>query len=195
MKRQPRTYPCAIEKLVDTLSLEAKEAWLEFASVGKTLLDLQAWWSERGHHVSLDALVTWRKKHLKAGQRAKEIVKFLEECRGINPISCLEYAAVTSVWIAEELKQRLEQEFNKSETALLLNALKEARATASVLHEAQVRSDRLESVLAGCYELSFRCLRESEGDCRSEWLEAILRASLVAIEDELKSGQKLSDCN
>ncbi|MGJ5633845.1 hypothetical protein [Nostoc sp. CALU 1950] len=180
-------YAGIVEKLIDKLTPEAKESWQDYASAAKTLLELQIWWNQRGFHPSLDALSTWRKKHVKAGETAATVLEIVAKSKGIDARSCLEYCAVTSVVLANELQEKLKSEYSRNEFQALLNCLKECRSSAIALAEMQAKSDKIEYVLGGAYELSTRAKRLSEGQPQSEWLEATLQAALVDIEDDLKS--------
>lgn len=185
--RRRHIYAGTVEKLIDQLSPEARQSWQDYATSAKTLLELQAWWNQRGFHPSLDALSTWRKKHVKAGETAATVLEVIAKSRGIDAKGCLEFCAVTSIILANKLQEKLETEYSRGEVQTLLNCLKEARSSAVGLAEMQAESDKIEFVLGGAYELSTRAKRLSEGQPQSEWLEATLQAALVDIEDDLKS--------
>lgn len=180
-------YPGMVEKLIDKLTTEAKEAWVDYATSAKTLLELQAWWNQRGFHPSLDSLSTWRKKHIKAGETALVVLEVIAKSKGIDAKGCLEFCAVTSIVLANSIEEKLKDEYSRGEVQTLLNCLKEARSSAIALAEMSAKSDKIEFVLGGAYELSTRAKRLSEGQPQAEWLEATLQAALSDIEDELKS--------
>ncbi|MDZ7970386.1 MAG: hypothetical protein RM368_36575 [Nostoc sp. DedSLP03] len=180
-------YPCLLERMIDKLSAEARQAWTDFATSAKTLLELQAWWNQRGFHPSLDSLSLWRKKNVRAGETAAVVLEVVSKSKGIDAKSCLEYCATTSIVLANKLQEKLEEEWTRNEAQTLLNCLKECRSSAIALAEMQAKSDKIEFVLGGAYELSTRAKRLSEGQPQSEWLEATLQAALSDIEDELKS--------
>lgn len=185
--RRRHIYAGTVEKLIDQLTPEAKESWQDYATSAKTLLELQVWWNQRGFHPSLDALSTWRKKHIKAGETAAVVLEVIAKSKGIDAKGCLEFCATTSIVLANKLQEKLETEYSRNEVQALLNCLKEARSSAIALAEMQAKSDKIEFVLGGAYELSTRAKRLSEGQPQSEWLEATLQAALVDIEDDLKS--------
>ncbi|MFS0520032.1 hypothetical protein ACEYW6_35825 [Nostoc sp. UIC 10607] len=185
--RRTHIYAGKVEKLIDQLTPEAKESWQDYATSAKTLLELQVWWNQRGFNPSLDSLSVWRRKHIRAGETAQAVFELLSKTKGIDAKGCLEFCCCISIVLANEIQEKLKSEYNRGDAQTLLNCLKESRSAAIALADLQSRTDRIESVLSGSYELALRCKNAAKGEPQSEWLELILQTGLTSIEDEIKS--------
>lgn len=191
-----RNYPGKLEQALVKLSPEERENWKAFAVRGRVLTELQAWWLERGIHLSCDSIATWRDRNLKLGERAEIIAQTLSKSRGISPIGAIEHAIVLSATVANSIEQHLKEtdgEYSKTDLQILLNSAKELRSAGFQLGDSQFRVDRVENILAGAYELASRVTRAAQGDSRAEFVETILKIGLSQLEDELQAGRVLNN--
>jgi hypothetical protein len=176
-----------IDTLLGKLTEEGRQEFSEFVSVDRKLSDIQRWWSERGLCVSISVVNTWRQKHYQAGTRAKALLAFVSEARGINAMQLLEYAVCESAFTVDELRRRIDdsEEYYPRDVILLLRAIKELRSSAESLNNAKIRADRTTDILSGAYELCRKALTAAKDHPNEQWLEELLNGELRATEDEL----------
>lgn len=184
-----RRKPTKIDTYLGRLTEEGREEFQEFASVERTLSDLQRWWAERGFSVSMTVVNTWRKRHYQAGKRAKEIAAFVKEVRGVEAFNLLEYAVAESAFAVYELRSQLDEEYSTNTMLLLLKAIKELRGSAESLNNAKIRGDRTQDILSGAYEVCRKVLTAAKDHPNEQWLEELLNGELKATEDELRKEQ------
>jgi hypothetical protein len=183
-----------IEKLLAQLAEEGRADWADFTECDRTLLDLQRWWQERGITVGLQACETWRRNHYQAGRRAKEIKALIGECRGLKGMELLEYSACEAAYAVTETHKLLEDAGEALPKLLFLHiaAVKELRACAAELNDAQVRGDRMVDMLSASYEVVRKALTSAKDHPNEGWLEEVLHGAVTAMEDELRR-ERLGD--
>lgn len=183
-----------IESLLAKLTEEGRTEWADFVECDRTLIDLQRWWGERGFTVGITACETWRRNHYQAGRRAKDLKAFIQECRGMRGLELLEYAACESAYAVRQTKDLLEnaEEINPKLLFLHLAAVKELRACAVDLNDAQIRGDRMVDMLSAGYEVARKALTSAKDHPNEGWLEEVLHGAVTTIENELRK-ERLGD--
>lgn len=184
---EQRRKPTKIDTLLGQLTEEGRQEFSDFVSVDRKLSDIQRWWSERGMPVSISVVHTWRQRHYQAGERAKTLLLFASEARGINALSLLEFAVCESAFAVVDMRRRINEseEYYPGDVILLLRAIKELRSSAESLNNAKIRADRTTDILSGAYELCRKALTAAKDHPNEQWLEELLNGELRATEDEL----------
>lgn len=183
-------YPGQLDRYLATCPEDMRQEFMDFASVpGRTLLDLQKFWLEREINFSTGVINSWRSRHLADGRRTKALENILGECRNISPLRALEYAIATCLESLEVVRNRLDNEFNKSDCMAMVNLLRELRASSSELHNSKMIGDQLENFLGGAYNLAQKLDKSTKTHPNHEWLLMVVNAELQSVEDELNSSR------
>lgn len=181
---------CKIDKYLAELTPEGRYLWSEFIEVPRNLVDIIAWWKERGYPLSMAAAATFQKQHEKKGEITILAERLLIRAKGLRPLAAMEAsAAIATVIVAQRYKKCEENDWADNDTLLLLNALKEMRSAAIAYNQAQVRRDRTDDVLSGAYELAQKCRNALKDHASETLITEVMNGELKAIEDELRREQ------
>lgn len=191
MKKKKR-YLTKIDHLLAEMPTEGVSEFKKFTSVGRRLIDIQAWWRERGINLSLTAVSNWVENQEIESEYGKLANAIAEKFKGTKGLAALE-ATVAMAMIAAD------SQFNKAfpkdnegtdkDKWLLLSALKELRSASVAFNNAVVRGDRMEDILSGAYELVRKAATAAKDHPNEQWLVEVLDGEVKALEEEMKREQ------